>query len=392
MPSSSRTSRLCDLGALLLLMLCTRPLHACLWDFDTLRDEKRGLPGVAELLSGRYEQHSKFFYEHRIAKMKALLLTEPQNWPAYDNLAVAYEKLDDHEAAIATMLRKDQLNPGQYTTFANLGTFYLHQGQLEKGIECINKALAINPKAHFGREWVQLKLAEYYVAAKKDPSLLRKQDFFGASEFGLYLKQPPDDHFLIANGQSSVELKPDAFEGIVGIFRFGTGNSAELYFVLGEMLEQRAIGRHGASQMHLAYRAYLRAIELNHPRSQEIRDHLYQVFNGAKEHDPTGYQDTLIARERADGAAWLKAYQAYEDALVRAGKDTDDESNYAAFYADHPRIDNTFHISDARSWFSRKLYKHKLEWSLALFAFIAIPGKILHDRRSRRKRMQTSAP
>src|SRR4051794_41888010 len=118
-----------------IVLLLTRPAFACLWDFDTLRDERRGLPGVAELLAGRYERHSRFFYEQRVEQMKKRLASHPDDLPALDNLAVAYEKLDDRDHAIATMLKKDQLKPGEYTTYANLGTFYIHQGDYERGVE-----------------------------------------------------------------------------------------------------------------------------------------------------------------------------------------------------------------------------------------------------------------
>src|SRR5690349_11409039 len=77
-----------------------RPASACLWDYDTIRDEKRGLPGIAEVLAGKWERHSRYFYEQRVVRMKALLAKEPANLDAWDNLAVAYEKLDDRDNAI----------------------------------------------------------------------------------------------------------------------------------------------------------------------------------------------------------------------------------------------------------------------------------------------------
>src|SRR5665213_627529 len=100
------------------------PAVACLWDYDTIRDERRGLPGIAEILSGRFEKHSKFFYEQRIVRMTALLKAQPKNLDAGDNLAAACEKLGDRDKAIETILDKDKIAPGQYTTYANLGTFY----------------------------------------------------------------------------------------------------------------------------------------------------------------------------------------------------------------------------------------------------------------------------
>src|SRR6187402_393045 len=81
------------------------PALACLWDNDTLRDERRGLPGIAEILSGRFEHHSEFFYRDRMKKMEARLAAEPNDLAAYDNLAVAREKLGDIPAAIEVIQR-----------------------------------------------------------------------------------------------------------------------------------------------------------------------------------------------------------------------------------------------------------------------------------------------
>ena len=61
----------------------------------------------------------------------------------------------------------------------------------------------------------------------------------------------------------SFNLKPNVFDGIVGMLRFGTGDSAELYYVLGELLAAKG-------DTFLAYRAYKRAIEFHHPHSEAI--------------------------------------------------------------------------------------------------------------------------
>jgi hypothetical protein len=82
------------------LAVLAAPAFACLWDDDTLLDERRGLPGVAEVLAGKWERHSPFFYEHRAKLMTARLNKDPADLAAYDNLAVAYEKLGKPDQAI----------------------------------------------------------------------------------------------------------------------------------------------------------------------------------------------------------------------------------------------------------------------------------------------------
>src|SRR5688572_26514864 len=218
--------------ACLTLCACSTAALACLWDNDTLRDERRGLPGIAEILAGRWEKHSDFYYRHRVERMTEMLRREPHNLAAYDNLAVAHEKLGDQDRAIAVILEKERIKPGEYTTYANLGTFYLHKGDFENGIRYIEKALAINPDAHFGREEYQLRIARFYRDGQSNPKLLKTQNFLG-------IEVPEHARATHgANGRRSVPIthlgvKENAIDGIVGMIRFGTGKSAELYFVLG---------------------------------------------------------------------------------------------------------------------------------------------------------------
>lgn len=312
------------------------PASACLWDYDTLRDEKRGLPGIAEVLAGRFEKHSEFFYRQRVAAMEELLRREPGDLDAWDNLAVAHEKLGDIDKAIEVILKKEKLAPGRYTTYANLGTFHLHKGNWDEGIRWIEKALAINPDAHFGREEYQLKLAKFLRAAKADPELAKKGNFLGV-----------DFHFghngsirFVRNGQPDAHrklgLKDNVFDGIVGILRFGTGKSAELYFVLGELLSLRG-------DMHLADRAYRRALEFGHPQRKYIEEAIEEVegyihgLAGDSPEQKYKVVDAAIAKERAEAEEWVRAYQEFEDGLVRSGRYTGGEEDYREFYDRHGR-------------------------------------------------------
>ncbi|HEV2292582.1 MAG TPA: hypothetical protein VGR35_01925 [Tepidisphaeraceae bacterium] len=331
------------LAGVLLVLCLNAPALACLWDNDTLREERRGLPGVAEILSGRFERHSEFFYRDRVKKMEARPAVDPNDLAAYDNLAVAHEKLGDPDAAIAVMLRKDKLRPGEYTTHANLGTFYLHKGDFENGITHIRKAIEINPDAHFGREKYQLQAAEYLLRAKDDPAVfdegsfvlpivlpeltkdLDAKDLPSAERIEAYQHQM-EHRVRRRRGREADASIDEAIEGIVGMIRFGTGTSPHLYFALGDLLAARG-------DKHLAYRAYRRAMDYAHPRPEMVKTAMEQVK--AMVERPRDMADAVIAQERADAAKWVAAYQAYEDALVRAGKDTDDEANYAAFYSQH---------------------------------------------------------
>ncbi|HEV7301784.1 MAG TPA: tetratricopeptide repeat protein [Tepidisphaeraceae bacterium] len=329
-----RIATVCFLLALLTLVA---PSHACLWDEDTLIDEQRGLPEVSAILMGKWERHSQFFYERRVAAMTALLENEPTNAAALDNLAVAYEKLGQVDKAIEIMQRKETLLPGQYTTAANLGTFYLHAGDLDRGIEQIKRAIEINPDAHFGREKYQLMVAEYLRDAQADPKLLDRGSFVlpllldekalkGLDEGirnGVNIGLPVSVRLGRLKDASAID---PAITGIVGMIRFGTGTSPHLHAALGDLLAAKG-------DTHLAYRAYRRAFDYVHPRPEQMKANML-AMHGRTEHDG-GYDDALIDRERAAGEAWVMAFQAHEDALLRAGQDPTTDANLAIFYDEH---------------------------------------------------------
>src|SRR5438128_1240188 len=155
-------------------------LLACLWDYDTLQMERSRFPSALELITGKFLRHSPEFYEWRVRNRLDRLEREPDNLALYDDLAVAYDKLGQDDKAIETIQIKERKQPGLYETYANLGTFYIHGGQPEKGLEYIDKALAINPGAHFGREKYQKALVEYVLLRKRQGKLtlpLRRDDF-----------------------------------------------------------------------------------------------------------------------------------------------------------------------------------------------------------------------
>jgi tetratricopeptide (TPR) repeat protein len=149
----SRSPR--TLGLLTCFLLTPAVALACLWDSDTLKQERYHFPETLELVTGKFLRHSKEFYEWRIQDRVAKLKSEPKNLTYLDDLAVAYEKVGDHDKAIETILKKEEIQPGIYETYSNLGTFYILTGEFEKGLPFIDKALAINPDAHFGSEKYQ---------------------------------------------------------------------------------------------------------------------------------------------------------------------------------------------------------------------------------------------
>ncbi|PHQ35723.1 hypothetical protein [Rhodopirellula bahusiensis] len=237
-----------------------RDLSACLWDYDTLAMERRLFPGAHELIAGYFVRHSDAYYEWRI--------TDRMSKPAeqlspsdLDDIAVAHDKLGDHEKAIETILKKIERWPdqGRYESEANLGTFHIHAGHLQTGLEHIEKAIAINSDAHFGREVYQQLLVEYLIERRSSSedlplSTAGGEGRIGFTAFVLDSRQPPEE--------TTLEEIQKAAKGVMGMMRFGNEDSPVLLESLGDLL--LADYNNDDSKM-LATRAFLRA-------SMEVED------------------------------------------------------------------------------------------------------------------------
>lgn len=276
---------------MLVVCLLAGPAWACLWDDDALVDEKRGLPGMAALLADRYERHSALYYEKRIERARATLAKDAANAREHDNLTVALDKLGRYTEALAAALAKEKALPGEYTTQANLGTVYYHLGRKDEAIAAIERALKINPDAHFGREAFQLALVK---------------------------------------GTPIEDVKGDPVAAFAGMIRFSDPRSPELWCALGEALSRRG-------DMHFALRAFLRAQDAMGGDTKRIERGVRRS-RGAITY-PVDAQPEVIAAERAEGLKWAIAYQEFEDGLIRAGK-FPEEGDYEAFYAKWGRHDD----------------------------------------------------
>lgn len=225
---------------------------ACGWDYDTIAMEKKKFPNIHELIVGKFLRHSQEFYHWRIIDRNLKLYDYPDSLELYDDLGVAYDKTGQHEKAISTMQIKDSIEPGLYETYANIGTFYIHNGDFRIGADYIKKAIEINPDAHFGREVYQKHLVEY-VLEKLDSNKvlsLPLATINNKNNFYHYLKK----HEFI--GKPNEEELAKAIKGIAGMMHFGQYRHPVLLEALADLLlETSSYGGSG----HLGARAYLKA-------------------------------------------------------------------------------------------------------------------------------------
>lgn len=320
------------------LVVAVPPAHACLWDYDTLKEESLGQADVAAVIGGNLGKHSQRFYQAKVAYTQAIIDDADATKATadrYDDLAVAHAKLGNLEAALATLDAKEKKFPGRYTTAANRGTFLHLKGDLAGAVEWLNKALTINPNAHFGREKYQIMLAEYQQRLTKDPSLPTTTAFLPIDTGGKegFARSP-----LIyqVGGHKARDkarrrtLPRESVAAIIGIIRFGDGQEIpHLWWALGWALIEQ-----GDAQ--LAARAFRRAELLRHPRGGSDGSFAVTTHFGAavgccgQASDPTQLAQWAQFSKRVD-AEWAKGQAAQAQAQAREDAKIDKKQLRAAF-------------------------------------------------------------
>jgi tetratricopeptide (TPR) repeat protein len=240
---------------LFFFLLCPFFLLPCGWDWDTVQMEKQQFPQIHELITGKFYRHSQELYYWRVKNRTDLLKKYPDSLHYYDDLAMAYDKIGDPKKAIEVMNKKESKKPGLYETYANLGLFYMHNNDMKNGVVYVERALKVNPNAHFGREKYQLHLGKYIISRTKNDSLKLPLTSGYKTGFYAYLAK---HEFKEKDYRSEEHFKElaNAIKGVAGMMTFANYRSPVLLEVLADLLLHTKSHR-GAG--HLASRAYLKA-------------------------------------------------------------------------------------------------------------------------------------
>jgi tetratricopeptide (TPR) repeat protein len=255
------------------LMLLGRPADACLWDDDTYATEKAGMPETFDVITGRFDRLPPAYYQRRIEIALKALSTDPDDLDAYDNAAVAHDRLGNPAAGLRLMEAKAEAldrvaDPGehQYRYLANRGTFLAHLALkedpglgerslalLDEAARHIEDALALNPGAHFGREITQLQAIQWFRHAPRLTSgraLWSQAGVLGVDDWLQMTVQAVMKH------EPAPEM-PDAIRGLSGLIVLGAAwESVDIHIEL-----SRALYASGNSS--LGWMARLRALELS---------------------------------------------------------------------------------------------------------------------------------
>lgn len=339
--------------AILLVLAMPAVATACMWDSDTIRMERVRFPSALEFITGKFLRHSPEFYEWRVKDRTQRLAADPSNLALLDDLAVAQDKSGRRDEAIATAIKAEKLQPGRYETEANLGTFLIHAGRIAEGVLHIERAIAINPDAHFGREKYQKSLAEWVMTRRKSDAVklpLAEVTFTpGAADtvpecFDVTIKQSFAE-FLWPRGFYGVP--PDdvaaATKGVLGMMRFGNFDSPVLLEALGSVLAagETMDPKHDAKQ--LAARAYLKASyaapegpSRDAYRAMAAKALTMQMPRGQYGHVTVAQVEADFQNELAEANEWYADLRRQEIAWIAGGLDP--EAEFERLYASEPEV------------------------------------------------------
>ncbi|WP_405208987.1 tetratricopeptide repeat protein [Aquimarina sp. LLG6339-5] len=329
-----------------LILVCTISTcffgYSCFWDYDTIEMERMQFPDVIELISGKFLRHSPEFYQWRIQDRKEKLEKSPDNLELYDDLAVAYSKIGNDAKAIQIILKKDSIAPNNYKTYANLGTFYIHNGQLEKGIEFIDKAIAINLDAHFGREIYQRYLVEYIMSKTKNGKIALPLSVDLSPNFDRFPRYKSDNFYTFLtdkySAKTGIPLENSVFpeeelhkaiKGVMGMMKFGNHDSPILLETLADLLIANA-WKKGARQ--LAARAYFKASyhskqpETKSIYKQKVAFALYHQYTkkGGKRFTVQELEE-LLKQEITEGNDFFQRIRSDEIKWIQLGQNPEEE-------------------------------------------------------------------
>ena len=119
-------------------------LEACVWDRDTLAEERKKSPQMAELLVGPPSKPADPVSMHaRIESFRREPREDDPNW--WNDLAGAYIRLEKPDEAAKLLESVVAKFPDDYGIHANLGTAYHLLGRYQEAEREIARDLELNP-------------------------------------------------------------------------------------------------------------------------------------------------------------------------------------------------------------------------------------------------------
>jgi tetratricopeptide (TPR) repeat protein len=89
------------------------------------------------------------------------------DYKGLSDYAIIELKIGDRKRAVEMLEKLYAQHPNEYNIVANLGTAYELTGDDAKALELLRKAEAINPRSHYGSEWIHINILEQKMAGKE---------------------------------------------------------------------------------------------------------------------------------------------------------------------------------------------------------------------------------
>jgi tetratricopeptide (TPR) repeat protein len=283
------------------ILLSPIPVLACAWDSDTLAEEKKKKPEIAEIIFGTTKAKVDApRLQKRIAELKSNPREDDAAW--WNDLAGAYLRLGQPQEAanlLESVLKKFD---SDYGIHANLGTAYHLLGRYQEAEKEIARDLEINPDAHFGLEKYHLALLQYLA---KDEAYKSKHVYvdefshvFLDSEWGeaslmSYYSAERDkviDPATATNDFPDYRLKWNLAGDTnfsAGVAYMATLNSREpASFV---MLGVASLANGGNRDLNLASAAFQKAIDLKSPQTDILKKRIEVITAHVNHADGIGF-------------------------------------------------------------------------------------------------------
>lgn len=303
---------------------------ACRWDRDTLAEEAKGKGlDVLKTIVGHFDRNPPLYYRTRLDRVAREITEKPGDLNLYDDAGVACDHLGDFDAAIAWMEKKfkamdkgEPTDADRYRYHANLGTFLAHRWfankadlnkpqDLDRGIDHIKKAIAINPEAHFGREVYQLALMEWTRSRTPDDD----QEFIGA----------PITEYLLDKGLLDWSEADKAVEGFTGLIRLGNAwESVDVFAGLADALMHQGNGTLGEAALG-------RVLELQDQGKRSITSWKFEqktFFEGRPMGHEQDQAQSEFKRLRAEAESWHSNRTEFMTAKLQRGEHPDTHADF----------------------------------------------------------------
>lgn len=369
------------------IVLISSIAAACYWDMDTLSMEAKGMPGTVDAIVGRFERNPDLYYEMRVARVTVAVAETPDDLNLYDDLAIANDRLGRSDEAFEWLEKKHALltdtDPDRlrkddwYRYFANIGTVRVHKWlrdggpedrieELEQAISEIGEAVAINPDAHFGREWVQLGLMRSVLSVKTRQSE----------------RSVRDELYAIRKNRTRDEIT----EAVTGLITLGAAWESPDVLLLLRTNEIAIV------DSTIAALAYLRTEELlsegrTHLLGEDVDGLTYAVrdakVNGQSEKSLREAYSAL----RKNAAEYHEHRTAYMMERLSKGEHPDTHADFWNDYEEYERVD----LQQFDPLIPRRLYQSPIAYVVfSILGFVGLPVTVFLIVRRWRKKQRSS--